>query len=173
MIAAIGIRHEFQTETLPVRSTVAVLREGLSCNARVGWAWRGSKFSCLIEMRGKCTSRQMAISGEVLPPRRINGKFAPGVSGNPGGVSEVRREMQELARLHSIEAIERAVEIMRTGKSETIRLMAISMILDRAWGKPRQSVEIEQQGQTLERMLQAIWYAREENQEAAKKPDGA
>ena len=115
----------------------------------------------------------MAISGEILPPRRINGKFAPGVSGNPGGVSEVRREMQELARLHSVEAIETAVRIMRTGKSETIRLMAISMILDRAWGKPRQSVEIEQQGQTLEQMLKAIWYARDENQEAVKKPDGA
>jgi hypothetical protein len=102
----------------------------------------------------------MAISGEILPPRRINGRFAPGVSGNPGGVSEIRREMQELARLHSVEAIETAVRIMRTGKSETNRLMAVSMILDRAWGKPRQSVELEHQGQTLEEMLTAIWSAK-------------
>jgi hypothetical protein len=135
-----------------------------------GRALRGGRFAHLIEMLGKCTSGQMAISGEILPPRRINGKFAPGVSGNPGGVSEVRREMQELARLHSVEAIETAVRIMRTGKSETNRLMAVSMILDRAWGKPRQSVEIEQQGQTLEQMLKAIWYAHhaEQTQERAE-----
>jgi hypothetical protein len=74
---------------------------------------------------------QMAISGEILPPQRIDGKFAPGVSGNPGGVSEARREMQELARLHSIEAIETAVMIMRTSKSETNRLVAVNMLLDR------------------------------------------
>jgi hypothetical protein len=84
----------------------------------------------------------------------------PGNSSNPGGASEAKREMQALARSHSVEAIERAVEIMRTGKSETIRLMAISMILDRAWGKPRQSVEIEQQGRSLESMLMAIWEAK-------------
>lgn len=111
----------------------------------------------------------VSLTGEVLPPQRDErGYYLPGNSGNPGGMSEAKREMQELARRHSVEAIERAVEIMRTGKNETIRLMAISMILDRAWGKPRQSVEIEQQGQSLEQMLKAIWYAREENQEAAK-----
>jgi hypothetical protein len=103
----------------------------------------------------------MAISGEILPPRRVKGKFAPGVSGNPGGVSEVRREMQELARLHSVEAIETAVRIMRTGKSETNRLVAVSIILDRAWGKAKQSVEVEDQGKSLEAMLLAIWAERE------------
>jgi hypothetical protein len=102
----------------------------------------------------------MAISGEILPPRRINGKFAPGVSGNPGGVSEVRREMQELARLHSVEAIETAVRIMRTGKSETNRLAAVSIILDRGWGKPKQSVAVEDQGRTLEDILIEIWAAK-------------
>jgi hypothetical protein len=81
--------------------------------------------------------------------------------------------MQELARRHSVEAIERAVEIMRTGKSETIRLTAISMILDRAWGKPKQELAIKDKGRTLEDMLREIWAAREAEQEAAKKPDGA
>src|SRR5277367_1630959 len=102
----------------------------------------------------------MAISGEVLPPQRINGKFAPGVSGNPGGVSEVRREMQELARLHSVEAIESAVKLMRTAKSDMVRLAAISLILDRAWGRPKQSVEVENQGRSLEQILMAIAEAR-------------
>ena len=119
----------------------------------------------------------VSLTGEILPPQRDErGHYLPGNSGNPGGASDAKREMQTLARNHSVEAIERAVEIMRTGKSETIRLMAISMILDRAWGKPRQSVEIESQGKTLEQMLIAIWeanHASEAEQEAAKKPDGA
>ena len=42
--------------------------------------------------------------------------------------------------------------------------MAISLILDRAWGKPRQSVEVEQQGRTLEEILLAIAAAREAEQ---------
>ena len=46
---------------------------------------------------------------------------------------------------------------MRTGKSETNRLAAVSIILDRAWGKPKQSVAVEDQGATLEQMLMAIW----------------
>ena len=119
----------------------------------------------------------VSLTGEILPPQRDErGYYLPGNSGNPGGMSEAKREMQTLARSHSVEAIERAVEIMRTGKSETIRLMAISMILDRAWGKPRQFVEIESQGKTLEQMLMEIWEAKhagEAEQEAAKKPDGA
>jgi len=108
----------------------------------------------------------MAISGEILPAQRINGKFAPGVSGNPGGVSEARREMQELARLHSVEAIETAVRIMRTGKSETSRLVAANMLLDRGWGKPRQSVDVEQQGRSLEDILRAIAAARVDEAQA-------
>jgi hypothetical protein len=104
----------------------------------------------------------VSLTGEILPPQRDErGHYLSGNSGNPGGMSEAKREMQALARRYSVEAIERAVEIMRTGKSETIRLMAISIILDRAWGKPRQSVEIEQQGRSLEQILQAIHEARE------------
>jgi hypothetical protein len=114
----------------------------------------------------------MAISGEILPPQRINGKFAAGASGNPGGVSEARREMQELARLHSVEAIETAVRIMRTGKSETNRLVAANMLLDRGWGKPRQSVEVETQGKSLEGILRAMWAEKHAEREAEAQERG-
>ncbi len=60
----------------------------------------------------------VSLTGEILPPQRDErGYYLPGNSGNPGGMSEAKREMQELARRHSVEAIERAVEIMRTGLS--------------------------------------------------------
>jgi hypothetical protein len=84
--------------------------------------------------------------------------------------------MQTLARSHSVEAIERAVELMLNSKSEAIQLAAISMILERAFGKPKQEIEVANQGATLEEMLTAIWaakHASEAAQEAAKKPDGA
>ena len=78
----------------------------------------------------------VSLTGEILPPQRDErGYYLPGNSGNPSGMSEAKREMQELAQSHSVEAIERAVEIMRTGKSETIRLMAISMISSIAPGE--------------------------------------
>jgi hypothetical protein len=112
----------------------------------------------------------VSLTGEILPPQRDKrGHYLSGNSGNPGGMSEAKREMQALARSHSVEAIERAVEIMRTGKSETTRLMAISMILDRAWGKPKQEIAVEDQGQTLEQMLIAIW----ESKHAAKAQEQA
>jgi hypothetical protein len=78
--------------------------------------------------------------------------------------------MQELARLHSVEALETAVRIMRSGKSETNRLAAVSIILDRAWGKPKQSVALEDQGATLEQMLTAIWEGK--HAEAAQERAG-
>ncbi len=115
----------------------------------------------------------MAISGEILPPQRINGRFAPGVSGNPGGVSEARREMQELAHLHSVEAIETAIMIMRTSKSETNRLVAANMLLDRGWGRPRQSVEVEQLGQSLEQLPQHGKPRRDRSRSGRRERKGA
>jgi hypothetical protein len=43
-------------------------------------------------------------------------------------------------------------------------IAAASAVLDRAWGKAKQSVEIDQQGKTLEQMLLAIAAAREAEQ---------
>jgi hypothetical protein len=54
-----------------------------------------------------------------------------------------------LARSHSVEAIERAAELMRNSKSEAIQLAAISMILDRAFGGPKQEISVENQGDDL------------------------
>ena len=55
---------------------------------------------------------------------------------------------------------------MRTGKSETNRLVACAMILDRARGRPKQSVEVENQCKNLELMLMAIWDAPREAKHA-------
>ena len=48
----------------------------------------------------------VSLRGEILPPQRDDGHYSPGNSGNPGGVSDAKREMQALARRYSVEAIE-------------------------------------------------------------------
>jgi hypothetical protein len=42
----------------------------------------------------------------------------------------------------------------------TVRAFCAANWIDRAVGKPRQSVQVEQQGKTLEELLVEIWEAR-------------
>jgi hypothetical protein len=74
--------------------------------------------------------------------------FPKGVSGNPGGrpkETPEMKQMKEVARKRSIEAIEIAVEIMNDEKAKaTDRLKAVDIILDRAWGRPTTAVEPEE-----------------------------
>ena len=61
--------------------------------------------------------------------------FRKGVSGNPSGRPKAHSEIIKVARLHSLEALETAVDIMRNKKHPRLALQAAEMILDRAWGK--------------------------------------
>lgn len=64
--------------------------------------------------------------------------------GRKAGVpNKATREIKEIAQLYGVEAIERAVTIMRHARTPaTVKLMAIDKILDRAYGKPTQTTEI-------------------------------
>lgn len=74
---------------------------------------------------------------------RARGKFAPGVSGNPGGRPGVSREVREAAQAYSLQAIETLAAIMLNYASRDLdRIAAADKILDRAIGKPAQAVEL-------------------------------
>ena len=80
-----------------------------------------------------------------MPARRLQGAkdgrpFPKGQSGNPGGRPKIEREIVDLARSHSMEAIETLVRIMRSGKPAEA-LAASNAILDRAFGRPKQTVD--------------------------------
>jgi hypothetical protein len=62
--------------------------------------------------------------------------WAKGQSGNPAGTSKERRQFHKLAQSHSVEALEKLVELMRDKKNKSVALRAAENILDRAWGKP-------------------------------------
>lgn len=68
-----------------------------------------------------------------------------GQSGNPGGrpkKTEEMRSAEELARKHSPEAIQALIIAMRTAETDRDRIHAAEIILDRGWGKPAQTSNV-------------------------------
>lgn len=80
-------------------------------------------------------------------PRTEVGHWQAGVSGNPGGYSKEKRQaiarVADLAREHTPKAIETLAAIMNDEKAtRTTRIAAANALLDRAHGRPAQSVGI-------------------------------
>ena len=73
----------------------------------------------------------------------IGRPFKKGQSGNPGGRPKVVAEIRQLARERGPEAIAALVKVMTKGKSEAARVAAANALLDRGWGRPKQSDESE------------------------------
>jgi hypothetical protein len=70
------------------------------------------------------------------------GQFKPGQSGNPAGRTNAFEQVRALARQHSPEAFKTLVELMRLTNEPGVRLRAAEQILDRAFGRPAQAVEL-------------------------------
>lgn len=73
--------------------------------------------------------------------------FKKGQSGNPGGrspkVGPNGETLTQLARGKTAEALQTLVDLMSPTQEGDIRLRAASAILDRGWGKPTESVELD------------------------------
>ena len=65
--------------------------------------------------------------------------WKPGQSGNPGGRPRVLRDIQELAQQHTDKAVEALVAALDDPRS---CVAAASALLDRGYGKPRQTTEL-------------------------------
>lgn len=79
-----------------------------------------------------------------MPPGERAPGFAPGVSGNPGGRARVTPDMQKAkdnSRAASPEMVEVLLAIARNAESDDhARIKAANSVLDRALGKPEQSI---------------------------------
>lgn len=72
------------------------------------------------------------------------GGFKKGVAANPGGRPKTIGAVRELARQQTVDAINTLIEVMNDrNESGKTRVVAASLILDRAWGKPESSSTIE------------------------------
>ena len=97
-----------------------------------------------------------AQSQITSPTRRVNAAlWKPGQSGNPGGRPAILKNVQELARQHTPEAVNNLAQIMNDKRQNgTARVAAAKELLDRAWGKAPATLDI--QGKlTLEMLVNA------------------
>lgn len=69
--------------------------------------------------------------------------FQPGQSGNPNGRPKDTAEVRELAKKYTLQAIERLADIMDNGDKDAAKINAATALLDRGWGRPSQSIDID------------------------------
>lgn len=73
-------------------------------------------------------------------------KWKPGQSGNPGGFPKLAAEVLKLARQCSPDAIAALHSICTDRKQPAAaRVTAANVLLDRAWGKPKEHVQLDAQ----------------------------
>jgi hypothetical protein len=68
--------------------------------------------------------------------------FQKGQSGNPGGRPKECAEVKALAREYGPEAIAKLAELMR-GDDPRVAVASATALLDRAYGKPSQSLDVQ------------------------------
>jgi hypothetical protein len=108
--------------------------------------------------------------------------FKPGQSGNPGGRPKELKQIQSLARVRSVTALEVLTQIATDASaSASARVAAAIAILDRGWGKPAQAVQstitpVDINSLSDEELVAIIVAGREGNSELSDdqgEPNGA
>ena len=88
--------------------------------------------------------------------RTGKGQFKPGESGNPGGRPKIVGEVQELARKATPMAIKTLERIAGDQKAPpAAQVSAATALLDRAWGRPAQALDVSLNRKTHEEMTDA------------------
>jgi hypothetical protein len=108
-----------------------------------------------------CTTNHVSEVEIIEPHRGYRGRWL--ASGNPGGLTHEHRDLLKLFRDKCPDAADVLYDIMMDPKAPyTVRAFCAANWIDRAVGKPKQSqsIDVENQGRTLEQMLTEIWEAR-------------
>lgn len=109
----------------------------------------------MAKKQAKTMAKKTAPKKKAPPQRReaegkgkrdSKGRFVKGASGNPGGMTKEQAktlaQIKELAASKSEDAVEALHQIATGGEDERARVQAAVAILDRAFGKPRQELEV-------------------------------
>lgn len=76
-------------------------------------------------------------------PAQKAAQFQKGNSGNPAGRTPVPPEVKEAAKAHTMTAIDTLVDVMLNAANPSARVNASIAILNRGWGQPKQSVDVD------------------------------
>jgi hypothetical protein len=98
-------------------------------------------------------------SDRAASRRRGPGRqFRQGHSGNPGGRPKEIGHVKELAREHTVAAVKTLAEIMgNTGEPAAARARAAEALLNRAWGTPESTANVNLSNEpTTEQLIQII-----------------
>lgn len=75
--------------------------------------------------------------------RNANGTFSAGNSANPGGRPRMPADLRQAFQTRTQDALDVLVSVMQDEDAKGAdRVSAAKVILDRAWGRPAQSVEL-------------------------------
>jgi len=67
----------------------------------------------------------------------------PGAGRPKGSKNRANKELRDLARNYTQDALDTLAGIAQNGESEAARVQASVALLDRAWGKPKAQIEAE------------------------------
>ena len=67
----------------------------------------------------------------------------PGAGRPKGSKNKANKQLRDLARTYTQDALKTLAQIAQKGESETARVQASVALLDRGWGKPKAQVEAE------------------------------
>lgn len=91
-----------------------------------------------------------------MPKRATSTSFKKGRSGNPGGRPKEVAEVRDLARVHTVAAVE-TLAAMLGSESDRTKVAAAEALLDRGWGKSPQTMAGE--GGEGELVIKVVRYA--------------
>lgn len=91
-----------------------------------------------------------------------------GAGRKPGAANEIKRAIAEQARDHAEVALKTLVDIARNGEGEAARVSAANAILDRAYGKPSQAVDVTTLGEAVNALPSVIEFVSPVPDDAGK-----